>query len=126
MLPFDGRSTGDGLAFAPDRMTRTRLDGTHLTPRWTGLVDAGARDDGWIAPEKQLSCERPFKVLVLVRPITLDPGRRTMQPHASFVGADLVDHLALNSAGAAAFPRLIRERITGLSYRRIRGSPKSG
>src|SRR5918992_1386116 len=41
VLPFDGRSTGDGLAFAPDRMTRTRLDGTHLTPRWTGLVDAG-------------------------------------------------------------------------------------
>jgi hypothetical protein len=31
-----------------------------------GLLDAEALDDGWIAPEKQLSCEPPFKLLVLV------------------------------------------------------------
>jgi KaiC/GvpD/RAD55 family RecA-like ATPase len=32
----------------------------------------------------------------------------------------------LNSAGVAAFPRFVRERIPRLSYRSIRGSPKCG
>jgi hypothetical protein len=49
-----------------------------------------------------------------------------MPPHASFVGAELSITLARHSAGVAAFPRRVRERIPRLSYRSIRGSPKCG
>jgi hypothetical protein len=33
---------------------------------------------------------------------------------------------AVSSTGVAGFPGLIRERVAGLCYRSIRGSPKSG
>jgi hypothetical protein len=43
-----------------------------------------------------------------------------------WIAPELSITLALMSRGVAAFPRLIRERIAGLSYRSIRGRPNCG
>ena len=90
-----------------------------------GLSDAEAFDYGWIAPEKQLSCEPPSSLGP--RPTHHSRSRSAhMPPHASFVGAELSITLALHARGRRGFPRLIHERIPRLSYRSIRGSPKCG
>jgi hypothetical protein len=91
----------------------------------SGLLDAEALVDRWIAGKSSCPVSRPSSGWSLSdSSLSIAVGEDAAPRVVRWRG--IVDHLGIELRGVEAFPGLIHERVARPSYRSVRGSPNWG